>query len=102
MNQGYAKCSTAVCDRGIITADETIYSACCENGINALKITQGNVKLSGYEYGFIGGASGIIDGKLTFFGDIRKHPDYLKIKEFCDFDYIPDFALTDVGTIMCI
>ena len=102
VNQGYAKCSAAVCDRGIITADETIYSACVENGIDALKITQGHVKLSGYEYGFVGGASGFIDGKLTFFGDVRNHPDYLKIKEFCDIDFIPDFPLTDVGTIMCI
>lgn len=102
VNQGYAKCSTAVCQEGIITADETIYASCRENGINALKITPGHINLTGYDYGFIGGTSGIIDGKLTFFGDISKHPDYLKIKEFCDFDFVTDFPLTDVGTIMCI
>lgn len=102
VNQGYSKCSSAVCKEGIITADDSIYKACCENGVNALKITLGYVELAGYDYGFIGGASGIIDGVLTFFGDIRKHPDCLKIKEFCEFNFIPDFPLTDVGTIFSI
>lgn len=102
VNQGYAKCSAAVCSEGIITADETIYSACVENGIKSLKIARGHIKLAGYDYGFIGGASGIIGEKMTFFGDVSKHPDYSKIKEFCDFDFIWDFPLTDVGTIMCI
>ena len=91
VNQGYAKCSCAVCDSGVITADEGIYDALEKNNINALKISSGHVKLTGYDYGFIGGASGIIDGKLTFFGDVSKHPDYFS-----------DFPLTDVGTIFCI
>jgi len=102
VNQGYAKCSSAVCKEGIITADESIYSACLKCGINVLKINPGYVKLTGYDYGFIGGASGEINGKLTFFGDISKHPDYEKIKFFCVYDYISDFPLTDIGTIMCI
>lgn len=102
VNQGYAKCSSAVCGEGVITADEGIYNALIKNGINALKISEGHVKLKGYNYGFIGGATGIIDGKMTFFGDVRRHPDYLKIKKFCDFCYIEEFELTDVGTIFCI
>lgn len=102
VNQGYAKCSSAVCSEGIITADEGIYNTLIKNGINALKISQGYVKLEGYNYGFIGGATGIIDGKMTFFGDVRRHPDYLKIKSFCDFSYIEEFELTDVGTMFCI
>jgi len=102
VNQGYAKCSCAVSKSGVITADDGIFDALEKNKINALKITPGHVKLSGYDYGFIGGASGEIRGKLTFFGDVSKHPDFLKIKEFCDFDYFGDFLLTDVGTIFCI
>ena len=102
INQGYAKCSAVVCDEGIITADEGIYRAVKSCGINALKITPGFVVLPGYDYGFIGGASGIVDGKLAFFGDIRQHPDYSKISDFCDFNYIPDFPLTDIGTIYSI
>lgn len=102
VNQGYAKCSCAVCDKGVITADDSIFKALCEQGINSLKITPGYVKLTGYDYGFIGGASGVIDGKLTFFGDVSKHPDFFKIKEFCDFDYYGEFCLSDIGTIFCI
>lgn len=102
VNQGYTKCSSAMCNEGIITADESIYQALQSCGINALKITPGFVELTGFDYGFIGGASGIVNGKLTFFGDIRQHPDYLKICDFCDFDYIPDFPLTDIGTIFSI
>lgn len=102
INQGYAKCSSAVTKEGVITADVSIYETLVRNNINALKINEGYVKLPGYDYGFIGGASGIIDEKLTFFGDISRHPDFLKIKNFCQFDYIQDFELTDVGTIFCI
>lgn len=102
INQGYAKCSAAVCNEGIITADESIYRTAESCGINVLKITPGHVRLLGYDYGFIGGASGVVNGRLTFFGDIRQHPDYLKICDFCEFDYIPDFPLTDIGTIFSI
>lgn len=102
VNQGYAKCSSAVTKNGVITADKGIYEALVKNGVNALKINEGHVKLKGYDYGFIGGASGIIDEKLTFFGDVTQHPDFLKIKDFCEFSYIEDFELTDVGTIFCI
>lgn len=102
VNQGYAKCSCAVCDDGIITADDCIFNELVKNDINALKISPGHIKLTGYEYGFIGGASGEIDGVLTFFGDVSKHPDYKKIKNFCRFNYIEEFPLTDVGTIYCI
>ncbi len=102
IKQGYAKCSSCVTENGIITADTGIFLACRENGINALEITPGYVELKGYDYGFLGGASGVIDGKTVFFGDIRKHPDFLKIKEFCEFDFLSDFPLYDVGTIFCI
>lgn len=102
VNQGYAKCSACVAPEGVITADDTIYNALVKNSINTLKITPGHVKLSGYDYGFIGGASGIIDGVLTFFGDIRRHPDIAKIQDFCNFNFLDEFPLTDIGTIICI
>ena len=102
VSQGYAKCSCAVCENGVITADDGIFEKLIENDIKALKITPGYVTLHGYDYGFIGGASGMIDGKLTFFGDVSQHPDFDKICKFCDFDYVNDLPLTDVGTIFCI
>ena len=102
VNQGYSKCSCAITENGIITADDSIFDALIKNNINALKITPKQVKLPGYDYGFIGGASGMIDGKCIFFGDVTKHADYEKIKAFCDFSYIKDFGLLDIGTIFCI
>lgn len=102
VNQGYTKCSCAVCDEGVITADEGIYQKLQEKGINALKIAPGFVELAGYDYGFIGGVSGKIEGVLTFFGDVSKHADFEKIKSFCKINFIYDFPLTDVGTFYCI
>ncbi len=89
VNQGYAKCSMAVVsDRAVITADSGIYNSLKETNIDVLKIRQGRVKLSGAEYGFIGGASGSDNnnGKRTlyFAGCIERHPNYDDIKMFCD------------------
>jgi len=83
VKQGYAHCSTAkICDNAVITADMGIYDAVIANGCDALLISSGNIKLTGYEYGFIGGASVLCDNKLLFFGDVTKHHDYNKMKEF--------------------
>lgn len=107
VKQGYARCSSAVLGKSIISADPSIINACKKMQINFLEIEKGYVELSGYEYGFIGGATGFVDGKLLFFGDITKHPDFNKIMQFTknnsiEIDYIKDFPLTDVGTIIGI
>lgn len=107
VNQGYAACSIAkVNDKSVITSDESICRALTKQGIDVLKITPGNIKLSGAtrnEYGFIGGASGLIDSEtLLFFGNITDHPDYCAISKFCsdrnvNIKYITDIPLTDIG-----
>lgn len=107
VNQGYAKCSMAVVsDRAVITADSGIYNSLKETNIDVLKIRQGRVKLSGAEYGFIGGASGSDsnNGKRTiyFAGCIERHPDYDDIKMFCDqhrteIVSLTEDNLTDIG-----
>ena len=107
VNQGYAKCSCAVAGKCIITADPAIYNAAKTHGFSVLKISPGDVLLEGLDYGFIGGASGFFDDKLFFFGDITKHRDFGKIKIFLaenevEWDYIPDYPLTDVGTMIGI
>ena len=107
VKQGYAKCSVAVAGKCMITADTGIKTQAERNGFSVLLISQGDVCLSGYDYGFIGGASGLIDHTLFFFGDVTKHRDFEKIKGFLEenrvaFTYIPDFPLTDVGTLIGI
>lgn len=56
--QGYTKCSTCVVDeRSIITVDGGIAKAASLSGLNVLHIENAEIKLSGFDKGFIGGAS---------------------------------------------
>ena len=107
VRQGYAKCSCAiVSDNAIITADKGIYNSLKETNIEVLLIEEGRVALEGADYGFIGGASGldICESKRTlyFSGNITRHPDYERIKAFCDdrdtvIVPLTDDVLTDIG-----
>lgn len=81
--QGYSKCSCAVlADGSIITADRGIAKVTLENGIDTLLITEGNIELPGYAYGFIGGATGLCENTLYFCGNLESHPDHTAIEEF--------------------
>jgi len=105
VNQGYTKCSTIVIDNdNFITEDKSIYNALTQNGKNCLLIEKGHVKLEGYEYGFIGGASVYLEKEKTllFFGDISKHLNYSDINNFClinniKIDYIKNTDVFDLG-----
>ena len=73
-------------------------------GKNCLLIEKGFVKLDGYDYGFIGGASMFLENHSTliFTGDITKHPNYNILKDFCnsiniEIDWINEIQLTDIG-----
>ncbi len=83
-NQSYAKCSTAVVgENAVITADAGICKICGMNDIDVLKISQGDILLDGYAYGFIGGCCGLIDkDTLVFSGNVKLHRDYENIKAF--------------------
>jgi len=99
--QGYAKCSTLTVGEGIITADRGIYNATASRGIESLLIEAGHVSLPPYEYGFIGGASGTVNGSTVFFGSLEDHPNKNEIRAFCEMrGHTPvefDFKLTDFG-----
>ncbi len=108
VNQGYAKCSCAiVSDNALITADKGIYRALRNTDIDAMLIGQGSIRLCGAEYGFIGGASGYDKETETLYlcGDIKTHPDYEIVKEFCN-KYntktvsLTPGPLTDIGGII--
>lgn len=83
-NQGYSKCSVAVvADNAIITEDESIYKACQSHDVDVLLIKKGYVSLTGFDCGFIGGASGLLSKDcLAFTGNINEHPSYDDIKAF--------------------
>ncbi len=104
VKQGYTKCSTVVVnDNSLITSDGGIFRN-CKNDLNVLAITEGHVLLEGFETGFLGGASGLIDDTVVFHGDLSRHPDFVIIKEFIErsgkqVHYFEGFVLTDIGSI---
>ena len=83
VNQSYPNCSILKIDeQSAVTSDRGLYKALCENGIDTLLIEEGHISLPPYEYGFIGGASGVYGDKVMFFGNIDLHPDGEKIRKF--------------------
>lgn len=108
VKQGYTKCSVVpVSDNAIITDDESIDIACRKSGLDVLKISKGSVYLPGFDYGFIGGATGkIADDEIIFNGDISKHPDYKNIMSFLCKHNVKAVSfkdkLEDIGSIIPI
>ncbi len=105
--QGYSKCSLCIVSGdATITADKGMYDALSEHGVDVLSVRPGGVSLPGYDYGFIGGASGLIDdGLLAFCGNLDLHPDGETIKKFCAVHGVKTLSLgseplLDVGTII--
>lgn len=110
VNQGYAKCSVCIAERNtFITDDESIYRECSKiNGISVLLVRKGSVALKGQNYGFLGGASGLINKNTLFFnGELSLHQDFVAIKEFLSYHNvkytdIKNKPLTDIGSIIPI
>lgn len=107
VNQGYAKCSTCVVGaNAIITADTGIAEIAKSNGIDVLEITQGHIELKGMDYGFIGGATGLIEKNvLAFNGEVSTHLDGEIIKNFCkkhnvEIKELKNGSMTDIGSII--
>lgn len=107
IKQGYSKCNICVVkDNAIITADEGIVKSAKQKGIDVLHISQGNIKLRGFKYGFIGGATGLVDsGVLAINGNINNHSNSEQIKKFCsvhNVDILPlkEGNIVDIGTII--
>lgn len=107
VRQGYTKCSVLpVNARAVITDDEAIGKKCKESGIDTLTVSKGSVRLDGFDYGFIGGATGrLSDSLIVFNGDVLKHADGLEIVEFIqkynmNVISLSDNRLQDVGSII--
>ena len=107
VNQGYTKCNTVVVDgHSVITADQGIRLALRDYpAIDVPPVRQGFVRLDGFPYGFLGGASGRVDGTLFFNGDLSAHPDFAAIRRFVEsrgvaLRFFPEYELTDIGSIL--
>ena len=108
VKQGYAACSTLILNETTaITADKSIAKALKANGNTVHLISPEGISLPGYDCGFIGGASAVINGTVIFFGNLQNHPDGERIAEICravglktvDLPHLP---LTDYGSIRYI
>lgn len=71
--QGYTKCSTAVIsNNAIITNDIGISEAAIKNGLDALFLPKGDIELTDFDYGFIGGTCGLLDNNIiAFYGNLK-------------------------------
>ena len=83
VRQGYTKCAAAIVDeRSIVTADASVSRAAKNAGMDVLTIAPGHITLDGYDTGFIGGASFMIEDTMYFTGTLDAHPDKERIVRF--------------------
>ena len=83
VRQGYARCAaTVVDDHSIVTSDAGVSSAAKKAGMDVLLIGPGHIRLEGYNYGFIGGASFKLNNNVVFTGKLDDHPDKERIYGF--------------------
>lgn len=104
-NQGYPACNALSFGDNVITADRGLASLMAKKGLFVTLINVGGISLPPYEYGFIGGASGVVGRKIYFFGNIMTHPDgELICKVIKEAGYTPvslsDEPLADFGGII--
>lgn len=108
VKQGYTRCSVLYHESGCaITSDEGIAKALIKDGIRVLRISEHGIALEGYNCGFIGGASGVCDETVFFFGDVMTHPCGEMIMTFLKQNKIKavslsDEPLSDYGGFICI
>ena len=106
IKQGYAKCSSLVTEDFIITSDGGIYES-LRDLIPIYKIKHGEIKLQNFNYGFIGGASGVLGKKIFFTGDFSHHSsneEILKIikKYGYEIEILSKDPIEDYGSIFFI
>lgn len=106
VKQGYTRCSTLVVNSSaLITSDNGIHSVALNCGVDSLLVSNEDVVLEGYPHGFIGGTGGVFENKMIFCGDVSKHRDFRKIKEFCGKYSVEIFytsePLRDFGSVLC-
>ncbi|WIV11414.1 DUF6873 family GME fold protein [Proteiniborus sp. MB09-C3] len=107
VKQGYSKCSLAIIGEDIgITSDPSIYKELKKHSIDVLLVEEGFIELPGLNYGFIGGATGMLSkDELLLSGSIQKHPSLNKINGFLKKYkikpiYLSNNRMIDIGSII--
>jgi hypothetical protein len=85
VRQGYTACSTLVLDeKNVVTGDISIKNSMEKEGVSVLLTDDINIVLLGYDHGFIGGSTGVLESKILVFGETKKLADSAKIKTLAD------------------
>ena len=108
VEQGYSKCSILpVNDNSIITTDKGIARAAGEKGLNVLLLdNERSIRLPGLDYGFIGGACGMLGPSICALnGNVKNLDCYEKFTDFLLKEKISIVSLTynqitDIGSIL--
>ena len=126
--QGYTRCNLLpVGPSNFITSDRGIFKLLSKAEADVLLISNKNIVLKGYDYGFLAGCSGIISANknfehlpscygsslvksaeytVIFNGDLSAHPDFEEIIDYinnCGLNalWVRDNKLADIGSILC-
>ncbi|MBE6614407.1 MAG: hypothetical protein E7631_03790 [Ruminococcaceae bacterium] len=88
IRQGYAGCSGLVINGAVITADPSLTGAANDRGIPVISVTDKEIRLPGYDHGFIGGCGGVWQNEIFLCGtmpaetftDFAHHPGLRGVK----------------------
>lgn len=107
VNQGYTKCSILpLQEKAIITNDAGIYNTLKSENFDILLLPFGDIELSGFNYGFIGGVGGMISNdSMAFFGSLDNYAFGNEVKKFLyKYDikpiYLSNTKLIDRGSLL--
>lgn len=108
VNQGYTRCNLmGLPDNSFITSDKGIETTLKKENFNTLFINPGNIKLTGFAHGFLGGACGIAKDKFFICGSLKylHNPGVLKLfieKSGLEVVELYDGQVMDVGSILFV
>ncbi len=92
IKQGYSACSTLVLnEKSAITGDTGVARVLFTHGIDVALIDTSLIVLNGYNSGFIGGASGVIDDKIYLFGPdkiLKSNNEAMALIDKCNLEII--------------
>ncbi len=105
VNQGYPRCTVLAFGTSALTSDKGMAAALRDNGIRVNEIENGDILLPPHKYGFIGGASGVLDRSILFAGSLQSHRSHELMENAVSFEgYTPvslcDGPLCDIGGII--
>lgn len=107
VSQGYTKCSVCILDsKTIITSDYKLSKTAERYGIESFLIMPGGIELKGLNYGFVGGASGLLSkNRIAFTGNLISLKDSLKLIDFIngkgfEIVFLCEERLADYGSII--